>query len=307
MSERPPSYVGVSGVVRERKVMPSGLVVTEPQQLFVENYARQTGLFETGRILALGVKATHKSQYDDTENKYGSDWYPVGERDFTEALRPDKSNPNTMAVAQTYLDVDYVDDSEYRRKFIKQIARRGQHWLQAIQFDMLPWHNNDDMFVFLEKLRENHPKLKILLQAHGNAMNELGEEGAVRKLGEHADFVDYVLFDASHGTGKRMDVKKLGGFLHEAYSSQALQNKGIAVAGGLSAASVCEDLPKLLYDFPDVSWDAEGQLHPVNNAGKRPLHMETVRNYLQASTDVINDAKKPRAGLGRITWIDFNQ
>lgn len=286
-TERPRPYVGVSGVANYENRQPSGLVIREPQDLFVEAYAHNVGLFETDRLLALGVKATHKTQFQDKENKYGRDWYPVGEEGLANALRHSKANPNTLAVAQTYLDINHVQNSEYRRVFVNHIVERGRAWIQAIQFDMLPWHDNDDMLEFLGEVKEDYD-VKILLQCYGRAMEELGPKDAVQKLGRHAASIDYVLFDASHGTGKRMDAGKLDGFLDEAYSSDALAGVGFAVAGGLNASAVREDLPALLEKYPDLSWDAEGQLHPLNNAGKRPLQMDYVRDYLQASVDSIN-------------------
>lgn len=286
--ERPRSYVGVSGVVCYKDVQPSGLVVTEPQQLFVEGHAQRAGLYDTDRLLLLGVKATHKAQFQDRENKYGREWYPVGEQEFARALVAKDEHSRTLGVAQMYLDINHVMNSEYRKVFMRRIAERGRAWLEAIQFDMLPWHNNDDMPDFLDKLRQNHPDISVLLQCHGPAMEQLGEKGAAQRLGRYAGLLDYVLFDSSHGTGTRMDTGRLDGFLEEAYSSEALEGTGFSVAGGLNAEVVREDLPVLLEKYPDLSWDAEGQLHPLNNVGKRPLQMDAVKDYLQASVDIIN-------------------
>lgn len=283
---RPRPYVGVSGVVCRKDVQPSGLVVTEPQQLFLEGYAQNAGLYDTGRMLALGVKATHKTQFEDIENKYGREWYPVGESEFTNALGDKERHPHVFGVAQAYLDVRRVDDAEHRKQFTRRVAYRGRKFLQAIQFDMLPWHHNDDVFVFMEKLKENHD-LQVILQVHGEAMSELGSGGVVQKLGAHAVNIDYLLFDASHGTGKRLNAHRLDEFLEEAYSSSLLARTGFGVAGGLNAKNVREDIPVLLKKYPDLSWDAEGQLHPVNNLGKRPLQMDETKKYLQASADVL--------------------
>lgn len=283
---RPRPYIGVSGVVKQEHVEPSGLVWHEWQHQFLQAHAEKVGLYDTGRMLALGVKATHKTQFDDIENKYGKDWYPVGEKQFEDAVNPKLLNKDTFVVAQTYLDVAYVDDADYRKQFTRQIAHRGRNFLHAIQFDMLPWHRNDEIFDYLEKLKASHD-LKVLLQVHGEAMNELGPQGVVQKLGAHAASIDYLLFDSSHGTGKRMDADRLSEFLQEAYEASALDNVGMGVAGGLNAERVREDLPAIVAKFPNVSWDAEGQLHPVNNGGKRPLQMGIVKNYLQASTDAL--------------------
>lgn len=266
-------YVGVSGV-------------TSPEvQATLEVTAEQVGLASKGRALALGVKAVHKTQFLDVENKYGKEWYPVGETAFTNALRHNKPNPATIAVAQTYLDVDYVGNKQYREWFLKRIVKRGQPWLQAIQFDMLPWHNNKDMWEFLENVKECD--VEIFLQAHKNAMETLGPKGSVELLGEHAHLVDYVLFDSSHGTGTRLNVAALTPFIYEAHNQLDLTQTGIAIAGGLNGQIVREDLPQLVGEYPNLSWDAEGQLHPVNEHGKRPLDILKTRDYLQASADIL--------------------
>lgn len=286
---RPESYVGVSGLITYKNVQPSGLVVTEPQQLFVEGLYERTGLSRTGRALALGVKATHKTQYLDTENKYGADWYPVGQESFASALGEKVNHPRSLGVAQTYLDINHVADAEYREDFTQQILTRGKSWLRAIQFDMLPWHSNDDMQPYLENLKDQNQDIKIFLQCHKPAAELLGVRGAVKKLGNLANSLDYVLFDSSHGTGIKLDTNSLDNILEEAHSSEALVDVGFAVAGGLDAQNVRELLPELLAKYPDISWDSEARLHPLNNVGKRPLNLDLVKDYFAASREVLED------------------
>lgn len=282
---RPRPYVGVSGVVNHKYNLPTGQTVTEPQDLFVEAYADTAGLFKTNRMLALGVKATHMTQFQSRENKYGREWYPVGD-ELTTALHPNRTNPNVTAVAQIYLDKNHVSNSHYRDVLVEAIATRGQQWLQAIQFDMLPWHGNEGMLRFASGVREDYD-VTVILQCYKDIMDELGPKRVVQRLGRYAYGIDYILFDASHGTGQRMDARRLGDFLHEAYSSTALRHVNFAVAGGLDAQTVREDLPGLLAKYPELSWDAEAKLHPINNMAKRPLQMDITKAYLQASTDVI--------------------
>ena len=184
------------------------------------------------------------------------------------------------------MDVDHVDDPAYRDEFVRRICRRGRVWLNALQLDLLPWHDNDAMLPFLETVKADTGNA-ILLQAHGEAMSRLGPEGVARQLGRYAHVLDYVLFDASHGKGVRMNPAALKPFLDASYASPALAHVGFGVAGGLNAQVVREDVPALLAEHPDLSWDAEGQLHPVNATGKRPLDRQLVREYLEASADVL--------------------
>ena len=289
---RPRPYVGVSGVVNNKYTLPSGQTVTEPQDLFVEAYANRAGLFETDRMLALGVKATHVTQFQDRINQFGPEWFPVGE-DFSNALRANRTNPNVLAMAQLYPSKYHISNSEYRRVFVERIAERGKGWLQAIRFDMLPWQGNEGMLQFVSDVREDYD-VQTILQCHKTAMDELGPKGVVRKLTRYARALDYVMFDASHGTGERMDSAKLGAFLYEAYASSALRNANFVIAGGLDADAVRSDVATLLAKYPDISWDAESRLHPVNNMAKQPLQMDRVKSYLQASTDLINQRNAGR-------------
>jgi hypothetical protein len=266
-------YVGVSGIV------------SPEVQAQLEGIAVESGLHEKGRLLALGVKAVHKTQFLDIENKYGKEWYPVGEDAFKHALRHDNPNTDTIAVAQTYLDVEHVDSKDYRDKFLQRIVERGRPWLQAVQFDMLPWHANYETLEWLEKVKEQN--VEVFLQAHKNAMEELGPRGVIRRLGRHAHLIDYLLFDSSHGTGQRLDVSALKPFVAEAYSSLDVSHTGIALAGGLHGAVVREDLPELVAQFPNLSWDAEGQLHPARQDGKRPLDLAVTEDYLRASSEIL--------------------
>lgn len=274
-NERPKPYIGISGVVNP------------DQQFYLMDHFYWNGLDEppVNRQMALGVKAVHKTQYLDIENKYGRDWFPVGNEAFSEALRG--SGPPELKVAQVYFDADLVRDVGYRDEFVERIRQRGKTWLSAIQFDLLPWHTDNTILPWLEKVKEDSG-LTIILQAHGEAMTELGPKGIARTLGRHACALDYILFDASHGKGERMNTEALLPFLDQGYFSGNLLHVGMGVAGGLNAAVVGEELPSILEYYPDVSWDAEGQLHPTLPDGSRPIDLLRAKEYLEASADVLN-------------------
>lgn len=274
---RPRPYVGISGVVstRQQDALMAGALIAG---------------VTPHRDLLLGVKATHKTQMLDVANKYGPEWYPIGAHGLAGALRPRaEERENLLAVAQVYLDVEHVHDADYRRRFMDTLTGRGGAWLDAVQFDMLPWHDDAEVAAFVADVKDRYG-LKVLVQCHGPAMKTLGPDGAANALGRLAEGIDYVLFDSSHGTGTRLDVETLASFVESAYSASALDDVGVAVAGGLTAEVVTEDLPPLLARFPDLSWDAEGGLHPVGADGTRPLHMGRVNDYLRASGRVCRAA-----------------
>ena len=270
MTERARPYVGISGVTNPE------------QQAHLLNYFQDQGLDEY-RDLAVGVKATHKTQFLDTENKYGRDWYPVGEAEFAGALEP---RAGSLNVAQMFLDPQYVNDPAYRSEFIGRIRRRGAKWLGAMQFDMLPWDTDATLLPFVEEVKRASG-LKMLLQVHGEIMQRLGPDKVVRMLGRYAHALDYILFDASHGKGVRLNTDALRPFLEAAYGSDELQTVGISVAGGLNSTVVSEDLPGLIQKYPSLSWDAEGRLHPTNTAGLRPIDMDVAQSYIIASAEVL--------------------
>jgi phosphoribosylanthranilate isomerase len=271
----PEAYVGVSGVVSP-----------DVQDRLI-GIAEDCGLFEK-RILALGVKAVHKTQYLDIENSYGADWYPVGEEDFVNNLYSKKDDPRTLAVAQMYFDNERVHDSAYRKAFMARVMTRGQNWLQAVQFDLLPWHEKESVLDVAEIAKK--AGLKVLLQCHKPAMEELSYPGVAKRLGSFACYIDYLLFDSSHGTGTRLDTAALKPFLDSISQDDRFDHTGLAVAGGLDAQTIERDLPSLLESYPELSWDAEGRLHPTNSDNRRPLNMQITEAYLKASTDVLTNA-----------------
>lgn len=262
-------YVGVSGVV------------SKEQQNELIDISVTSGLPAHRRLL-LGVKATHKTQYLDVTNKYGTQWYPVGQDAFNDALSPDTLS--TYNVAQLYLEPEFIrKDPRYPSEFIQKIAKRGARVLDALQFDMLPYHENPQLWSHtIDTVRSLD--LGVIIQSHAGAM-EKGPERAVEDLVRLSDFsgIDFVLFDASHGTGKEMDSDTLKYFLEAAYSDPELEDKGtnFGIAGGLDEYTVQTHLPAILKDFPDISWDAEGRLHARDGVGA--LDMNKVKQYLGTS------------------------
>lgn len=268
MTERMKPYIGVSGVVNPEQQ-------ADLQQLF-----REHGLTKN-RTLALGVKATHKTQYLNSENTYGTEWYPVGD-EFIDALVPS----DTFNVAQVYMEPTLLDNQAYKEAFIDRVSRRGKAWLHALQFDMLPWHTSPKLFDFLEQTKAE-TDLSIILQAHQQSMEHFSPTELVRSLGRRAHVIDYLLFDSSHGKGVRLTTAKLTPYVEAAYSEDTLSRVSIGIAGGLSGPVVAEALPEMIRTFPELSWDAEGQLHPTAADGTRPISLVETNSYFAASAEVL--------------------
>jgi hypothetical protein len=272
MTERPKPYVGISGVVNP------------VQQIELRGFAGD--LQRSGRQLALGVKAVHKTQWLDIENKYGRDWYPVGDEI---GVTVNGDSDDELRVAQIFLDrIDAINrgEKEYERRFVDKLLGRAGHTLNAFQFDLLPWDSRAYTNLFLH-IKQARPDIKILLQAHKQQMAQHGPYELVRRLNWYDGLVDYVLFDASHGTGARLDVEALTPFVETAYRQTSV---GVGVAGGLNATIVEQDLPQLLRSYPTLSFDAEGQLHRNDDSGSNTLNMAATKDYLAAAITAINAA-----------------
>lgn len=273
--ERPASYVGVSGVVNQE------------QQRTITEYARD--VFElSDTVLMLGVKAVHKTQWLDVTNKYGPEWYPVGQESFSNALTYEAGNGN---VAQVFLEpTELAADPQYAAQFIRQMKERGSDWLRIIQFDMLPYHRDPEALSYIiQEARhsdvDSH-EYGTIVQCHSDAMSE-GPAVAIEKIKRLSpDEIDWVLFDASHGTGKTMDPDALRPFLDAAFADEDLKRVGFGIAGGLDERTVLEKLPMLLAEYEDLSWDAEGKLHKTPDGS---LDMDQTKRYLRASADIIQN------------------
>lgn len=272
MTERPTPYVGVSGVVNP------------------EQQAKLHEIWDTigvRRVLALGVKATHKTQWDDIENKYGAAWYPVGDA-IAGAMSAERTDE--LRVAQVCLDTPTASrpgGREYEKAFIDRLLARTGDMLNAIQFDMLPWDSQAKTGLFAH-IKEARPDMTILVQANKHQMAAHGPKELVRRLNWYdvrgEKYIDRVLFDASHGTGERLDVGNLEQFVREAIAETEF---GVGIAGGLHGPIIREELAGILARYPGrLSFDAEGQLHK-NPDGSTGLNMAAAEDYLRAAGDVL--------------------
>lgn len=281
---RPHEYIGVSGVVNQEQQ-------AELEEMFAEFGLRKW------RQLQLGVKATHKPQWLEIENKYGREWYPVG-WDILHSIQTEDTK--AIGAVQIFMDTELVSDEDYRVAFLNRVVGiTALYWLTRVQFDLLPdWCENfnltSDLLDKCDKLyagrlpsQKSDPSLTRVLQCQASIMDEHSPQEIASALAAFGKKLDYVLFDASGGRGLRMEPDVLLPYIEAVYDRPDLDHLDVAVGGGLNAEVVRAELPKILRHFPDVSWDAEGQLHPVNADGKRPLDMRACREYFEASAEVL--------------------
>lgn len=259
-------YVGVSGVTEMH------------QASLIYALARETGISEHRDVL-LGIKATHKTHMLGVENKYGADWYPVGDRIGNVALGCYGLPFWIRPVAQVFLEDPA--DADYRDEFTRLLKRRCTPGLYGIQYDLLPWHEPDLTPGLVDYLtRLSGTGYDVYLQVHADAM-ALGPEAAAAAFEPYADHVAHVLVDSSHGTGTPLDAERLATFL-DAFSGFDI---GLGVAGGLGPVLPLLDLVDA---YPDVSWDAESRLHPTRLDGSRRLDLGLTEDYLRASARLVH-------------------
>src|SRR5258708_6108794 len=135
----------------------------------------------------------------------------------------------------------------------------GPH-LDALQLDMIWPHPR-----LLAEYRENHPLIKIVLQAGSNALAQVNNNPNLlaSRLAAYGATIDYVLLDKSMGTGKGLDANFLQPFI--AKIKNALPNLGIVIAGGLGPETMLLVQP-LAAEFEDLSVDMQSGLRPTWNA-----------------------------------------
>ncbi|MBI2045220.1 hypothetical protein HYT23_04130 [Candidatus Pacearchaeota archaeon] len=118
---------------------------------------------------------------------------------------------------------------------------------------------------------------------------------------ERKAFIDYVLFDPSHGVG--LDLNLSPGSLAVRFGkeiSQRFKNLGLVYAGGIGPNNAAETITFLLNYFPQgFSIDAESGLRNIvkNNSGKTldELDLNSVKKYLMSVHDGLKMQSKSAA------------
>lgn len=247
-------YIGVSGV-------------RDSEQAQDVSELAQGHSLESHRDLLFGVKATHKTLMLNRENKYGRGWYPLGS-DLASAFSEPVAG---QLVAQVFMEEP--QEELYRQEFTDRLTEALPQ-LTGLQFDMLPWHEEDLRHYFHQLRCRGYG---LYLQVFGSILDE-GPEEAWRLFNPYEGLVTNLLFDASHGTGRPMEADRLSRFL-DYFAGRTTARLG--VAGGLGPQM--EVVAPLLDVYPGLSWDAEGKLHP-KDGGDGELSLEAVDAYFQASS-----------------------
>lgn len=289
------NYVGVSGVSNHA------------QQEVIGEIARENGINNGIADLLIGVKATEKTQWLDMPNKYGADWYPVGDA-FETAFEKIIDLYDHEATSKVYFMQPAIQmffgslasDMGLSKEFTERVLQRSSKWTRyahdgaeaarvALQLDRFPWmspRTNE----YLEWLIESRLANEIILQCYGDYMQSFHPYEVARRLGQVGEMgltPLRVLFDASHGTGRQMDPESLRPFIGGVVDSRSSEGVEVVVAGGLCGDNLEKFIPPLIDEFGMLSWDAEGRLHDGNERSGGGFIEKELRKYLAASAEIL--------------------
>ncbi len=140
----------------------------------------------------------------------------------------------------------------------------------------------------VQKLRDNYPKLKLILQISPIITDTINIHLLSKRLATSYPKFDYLLIDASLGTGTE---------LNENYCSvtyRAIRENGVTTpvvfAGGLSGSNVRSKVNQLKNSIKEgFSIDAEGSLRDKlgEGYGNDVLNMEKVSAYLAGASEML--------------------
>ncbi len=233
---------------------------------------------DPNRKVMIGVMAGHFSLRPDENDPGGQRTVFPTREEIALGFTDDPDVLNTVHFADLYRPKEaqnLLDDLEL-------VVQYGGEHLHAIQLDVT-WPDPAEM----DKFRERHPELKIILQLGKFAFDEADNDPdeIVKQLEKYGDSIDYALLDLSMGKGKAMESVGLLPILRKI--RQELPGLGLAVAGGLGPESL-DVLEPIAREFPDISIDAQGRLKPADSPVDALGHMvSTIPADLERSAEYI--------------------
>ncbi len=178
--------------------------------------------------------------------------------------------------------VDYDDESDLWKSLDLAISYYGGIWIHSLQLDMI-W---PDPGQIANGLHTSRKQVEVILQIGKNALAESNDDPqeVVRRIGDYEGVIQRVLLDKSMGRGIGLDAQELLPFIR--LIRKIFPDLGISVAGGLGPKSI-HLLEPLLKEFPDLSFDAQGQLRPSGNA-LDPIDWDLAGEYLVKALQLVD-------------------
>ncbi len=230
-------------------------------------------LKKLGYNTIFGIQVSDKTQLKNIENKYGENWYPVGNKlkmpfynqsadELLIHLNSEDTSPVSIGMFALSLyeknNFAATADSDLEYDSRLEILNR----VYGFQLNRLPWHIEQYQTV-LEKLKKSSKISRLILQATNEHLTELSSAEFVKKLEPYSEFVTDILLDGSAGQGIPLNADHLEPFIESCY--EKLPNVSVAVAGGLNPDSVKKLAGKLLIKYQHLSIDAETGLRDNYN------------------------------------------
>lgn len=220
------------------------------------------------RDIIMGVQATEKTQVYNQENKYGSEWHPVGRamkawwvdygwKQMLHVNTDGKEPASVAAISRLMLERTIVtvhDETDLGTPFTTQEMQCSK-----VQFNNLPFYEQDYLPLFEMLATETNPKTRkqqIVLQANADSMDALTPAKFAKEIKRYEPTIAGVLLDPSGGKGTPLNATKLRRYIDKIYDMDV----AVGIAGGLNAETVEPLAGKLLYQYPSLSVDAESGL-----------------------------------------------
>lgn len=145
----------------------------------------------------------------------------------------------------------------------------------------IPWPRIEE----IEKIKENHPELKIIFQASKDVLNSGSKSSIIERISDYNALIDYVLIDPSGGNSLDFNEEFSCNFYKELLKKRPKLKIGFA--GGLNGENVflrMKSLEKTLGKI-DFCIDAEGGLRDKLSPayGDDLLNLNKVRSYLSGA------------------------
>jgi hypothetical protein len=133
----------------------------------------------------------------------------------------------------------------------------------------------------LARIKNQKPNLKFILQIspHLDDYNDMAIGQISERLADdYRGLADYVIVDFSRGLGKELAVGQTMAYLEGI--SKMNPEIGLSTGGGLHAGNLLIKIGSLLPRYPQLSFDAQGQLRDNLMSGGGTLCIPRAQNFL---------------------------
>lgn len=241
--------------------------------------ASMPGAMKTGQ-LAVGLLMSEKTGLLGIPNRHG-EIYPT----FESAERIAQTREYLGHLGHSFLSVILHYNSDNPKEVSGQLHRALapiDYGIDAIQINGLyPGRES----LRLQALKQNYPKMPILLQIHKWIFDDYKRHELAEDIGAsyRAGAMDGVWLDASGGEGKSMDAEKLISYIKDI--RQAAPSLRIGVAGNLNADNLEEKITPILAVDSNISWDAQTGVQDEHQ-GKRSFSVTKSIRFLVRSAEL---------------------